>query len=230
MMAQKQPGGRHPKQRIKVSKDGPYWVSGCVPLTQQTIVLGADGDPLLWRTTKEYPQRDNYSLCRCGQSRNKPYCDGSHRDVPFDGTETADRRPYGECAEPTAGPTLDLTDVQALCVSASFCDRAGGTWDLVARSDDPEARRIALEEVANCPSGRLVAWDKSGHVLEPEFEPSIAAISDPDGGVRGTLWVRGGIPIVAADGEVYEVRNRVTLCGCGKSCIKPYCDGTHRPS
>jgi CDGSH-type Zn-finger protein len=41
------------------------------------------------------------------------------------------------------------------------------------------------------------------------------------------LWVRGGIPVVAADGEPYEVRNRVTLCRCGASGNKPFCDASH---
>ncbi len=221
-------GKASPKPRIKVSQDGPYLVTGFVPLTQGVIEVDASGDPLRWRTVKEYPLREHYRLCRCGQSQNMPYCDGSHHDAAFEGPEAADRRPYLQCVERTEGPTLDLLDNAALCMGAAFCERAGGTWDLVRRSDDPEARRIALEEVADCPSGRLVAWDKDGQALEPEFAPSIAVISDPDGSVCRALWVRGGIPIEAADGEVYEVRNRVTLCGCGKSGIKPYCDGTHR--
>ena len=37
----------------------------------------------------------------------------------------------------------------------------------------------------------------------------------------------GGIPIHGADGQAYEVRNRVTLCRCGRSANKPYCDGAH---
>jgi CDGSH-type Zn-finger protein len=39
--------------------------------------------------------------------------------------------------------------------------------------------------------------------------------------------VRGGIAVVSADGEQYEVRNRMTLCRCGASSNKPFCDGTH---
>ncbi|MHB8164175.1 MAG: CDGSH iron-sulfur domain-containing protein [Methanoregula sp.] len=30
-----------------------------------------------------------------------------------------------------------------------------------------------------------------------------------------------------ADGKPYTVRNRVTLCRCGKSGNKPFCDGSH---
>jgi hypothetical protein len=44
---------------------------------------------------------------------------------------------------------------------------------------------------------------------------------------HGLLWVRGGIPVVSADGKPYTVRNRLTLCRCGKSRNKPFCDGSH---
>jgi CDGSH-type Zn-finger protein len=218
----------HAAPKIKVSKNGPYLVSGGIPLTQQVSVPDVAGDPCEWRTDKEYPSRKKYALCRCGESKTRPFCDGTHTKVDFDGTETASREPYLDRAEETNGPALKLTDAPELCIGASFCDRAGGTWNLTRQSDDPRARRIAIEEAGNCPSGRLVVWDREGKAIEPEFEPSIALIGDPDGVVRGPIWVRGGIPVESADGTVYEVRNRVTLCGCGKSCNKPFCDGSHR--
>jgi hypothetical protein len=58
--------------------------------------------------------------------------------------------------------------------------------------------------------------------VEPVFEPSIGV--EPN----ASLWVRGGIPVVSEDGSPYEVRNRQTLCRCGRSGNKPFCDGTHR--
>jgi hypothetical protein len=72
-----------------------------------------------------------------------------------------------------------------------------------------------------------VVWDKKGKAIEPEVKPSIGLVQDPQAGVSGPIWVHGGIPIEAADGTTYEVRNRVTLCRCGKSGNKPFCDGTH---
>ena len=45
---------------------------------------------------------------------------------------------------------------------------------------------------------------------------------------NGPIWVRGGVQVVAADGEPYEVRNRQTLCRCGHSKNKPFCDGSHK--
>jgi hypothetical protein len=74
----------------------------------------------------------------------------------------------------------------------------------------------------------LVTWDlTSREAIEPEFPPSIALVEDPHQGVSGPLWVRGGIEVIAADGTPYELRNRVTLCRCGQSNNKPFCDGTH---
>jgi CDGSH-type Zn-finger protein len=212
---------------IKVTRNGPYVVRGGVPLSVQTIVCDANGDPVGWRMGKVHPVGPTYSLCRCGQSEKWPFCDGKHAKIHLDGTETADRASYLDQADMTEGPTLHLTDVPILCANAGFCTRAGGTWDLTERSDDPEARQTAIEQAGNCPSGRLVAWEKNGQAIEPVLEPSIGVVEHPQTGASGPFWVRGRIPIEAADGTVYEVRNRVTLCGCGRSSNKPFCDGSH---
>jgi hypothetical protein len=73
-----------------------------------------------------------------------------------------------------------------------------------------------------------VAWDVAARKpVEPELPPSIALVEDPQQGVSGPLWVRGGVEIIAADGTSYEIRNRVTLCRCGQSSNKPFCNGAH---
>ena len=218
------------KQRIKVSKNGPYLVSGGIPVVEQMICTDAEGTPIEWRAGKRYPSQEKCGLCRCGQSKNKPFCDGTHIKVNFDGTETASEESYLDQAEEIDGPGLKLTDAKDLCASARFCHRAGQIWNLVPRSDNPNAKRIAIEEAGDCPSGRLVVWDKkTKSAIEPEFERSIGLIEDPRIGVSGPIWVRGTIPVESADGKTYEIRNRVTLCRCGKSCNKPFCDSSHYP-
>ncbi len=217
------------KSRIRVIKDGPYHVTGHLPMGKQIIIADKEGYSKEWEEGQRYPEKEEYDLCRCGHSHIKPYCDKTHQKIEFDGTETASKKKYLKCAETTEGPDLVLTDYRDLCVSARFCDRLAGTWKLTENSDDPESRKIAIEQACNCPGGRLVAWDKkTGKVIEPDLEPSIGIIEDPEAGVSGPIWARGGIPVESAGGEEYEIRNRVTLCRCGKSKNKPFCDGRHR--
>lgn len=214
--------------RVNVSRNGPYLVSGGIALLRQIICSDAEGYAYKWHESDRYLAPENYTLCRCGGSRNKPFCDETHIAVGFDGTETTSRKPYLEQAEVTYGPTLKLTDAEILCASARFCLRAGGTWNLTEKSDDPEARRTAIEQAGNCPSGRLVVWEKkTGKAIEPEHERSLGLVEDPQEGVSGPIWVRGGIQVISAEGAAYETRNRVTLCRCGRSSNKPFCDGSH---
>jgi CDGSH-type Zn-finger protein len=214
------------KGRIKITRDGPYLISGGVPLTRKVIEDDDDGYPVRWRLVESYPVKERYALCRCGYSTSKPYCDGSHVGKEFARDETKDRESYLEGVKVYDGPELKLTDNKNLCVGAGFCTRAGNVWNLTTNSDTPQYREAAIQEAQDCPSGRLVEWDKEGVALEPKFEPSIAATEDQYGEL-GPLWVMGGVEVESADGFLYEVRNRVTLCRCGQSKRMPFCDGSH---
>lgn len=213
--------------RIKVTKNGPYFVSGPVPLTVEAIICDDAGESQLWRVQNRLADRGSCGLCRCGQSCTKPICDGSHLDADFDGTEVASREPYAEAADIIAGPRYDVADRRDLCSDARFCHRNGTVWRR-ALEDTDEAEQVVKTECELCPSGRYTAIDReTGEHLEPDFEPSIAFVQDTGAGVSGPIWVRGGIEISSSDGEPYEVRNRVTLCRCGQSQNKPFCDGSH---
>jgi len=218
---------KHGTTKIEVTKGGPYLVSGGPPLSEQWIVTNAEGDSLEYREGGKFPAQSQYALCRCGPSANKPFCDGTHSKVKFDGKETASNEPYLKQAETIEGPTMLLTDQENLCAFARFCDPKGKIWNLV-KQDTAEAREIVKHEAAHCPAGRLVIWDKkTGKAIEPKFEPSLTLIEDTEKKVGGPIWVRGGIPVVSADGKTYEIRNRLTLCRCGSSANKPFCDGSH---
>jgi CDGSH-type Zn-finger protein len=52
-------------------------------------------------------------------------------------------------------------------------------------------------------------------------------IEDPVEGCSGPIWLRGGAALISADGRQYEVRNNMTVCRCGASKNKPFCDGSH---
>lgn len=231
----KNTSGHHPVQkaeekghRILISKDGPYLVSGGLPLARDIIIADAEGVSVEWGKGAPFPDQETYSLCRCGGSKGKPFCDGTHARTGFDGTETAGKKKYLPQAERIDGPGYVLTDVPSLCSLARFCHQAGGIWQLTEGSDDPKTKDLAARIAGQCPSGRLVVWDaETGKPIEPDLEPSIGVVEDPEEGVSGPLYVKGGVPVESQNGTRYEVRNRVTLCRCGKSENKPYCDGSH---
>jgi CDGSH-type Zn-finger protein len=214
--------------KVQISENGPYLVSGGLPLLTETIGTNREGDSVKWTQGAEYPPKANYALCRCGRSAQKPFCDGTHAKVVFDGTETASRELYRDQAKLIEGPTLSLTDAESLCAFARFCDPKGRVWNLVNRTDNSTARRDFVQEACDCPSGRLVAWDNAtGKPVEPKYDPAIALIEDPAKHCSGPVWLRGGVQVIGADGFKYELRNRVTLCRCGASQNKPFCDGQH---
>jgi hypothetical protein len=96
------------------------------------------------------------------------------------------------------------------------------------RTDEPEVRELVIREAMHCPAGRLVIHDKKTHKeIEQPLPASIGVVEDPALGCSGPLWVRGGVPIESANGKRYETRNRVTLCRCGASDNKPFCNGSH---
>lgn len=214
--------------RVTVSKDGPYVVTGPVPLLDQVIVVDAEGGSESWKEGEHYRAPPNFALCRCGHSNKKPFCDGTHKTAGFDGTETANRAPYLEQAGMIDGPALALSDAESMCAFGRFCDPKGSVWKQAERSDDPHIRATFIRQVNHCPSGRLVVWDKgTGKPVEHELPVSIGLVEDPAQGCSGPIWLRGGIRLTSSDGFEYEIRNRVTLCRCGASKNKPFCDGSH---
>lgn len=216
-------GGK--KARIKIVKNGPYLVSGSVPLSRKSIVPA--GRLNKYQEVKSYPIMEEYALCRCGHSKTPPFCDGTHGKIAFDGSETASRAAYLERAQVLEGPDLALLDDDR-CAYARFCHRKeGNVWDLTRASNDPNAREQAIIAANECPSGRLVPYDLEGNSLETQFEPAIEILEDIGEGVSGPLFVKGNIEIESSDGFIYEPRNRAALCRCGNSDHKPYCDASH---
>lgn len=214
------------KYKIVVSKNGPYLVSGNLPLAKEIFDTDNAGNPGTYEKGEVCPDQENYALCRCGNSANKPYCDSTHLKIKFNGAETAVNKKYLEQAEKISGPDLDLTDVQDLCAASRFCHK--GTWEHTQKSDNPESKKIAIDTACKCSSGRLVAWDKkTGKPFENKFEPSISLLEDKAAKVSGPIQAKGGIPLESENGTKYETRNRMTLCRCGQSSNKPFCDGSH---
>lgn len=215
--------------RITVTEKGPYLVYGRPPLAEQFIMPNESNESWYFQEGKHFStEAEPTALCRCGASKRAPFCDGSHETAAWDPLPASPEESLLDNVEVTEGETLAMTDNPKYCVFARFCHPQGDAWTLTEQSGNPEARHLAIREASMCPSGRLMAWDKpSGKPYEFRFEPSLGLIEDITIGSSGGLWIRGGIPMQLESGETYEIRNRVVVCRCGQSAIKPYCDGTH---
>jgi CDGSH-type Zn-finger protein len=207
---------------ISVRRNGPYVVSGGPQLVRKSTVMSEWDEPLIWRRDETVATDASYRLCRCGHSSHKPFCDGTHARVDFDGTETASSEPSAARRKRFASPQITLTDDEPLCVSAGFChSHSDDVWNMVEHSEDTDVRFELMHRVASCPSGRLV-FELDDGVHESDLPVEIGVVKD------GPYWVTGGIAVTMSDGSSLEVRNRVTLCRCGHSANKPLCDGTHK--
>lgn len=198
--------------RIVVTADGPYRVCGDIAVHDAEGALLRDGGDCF--------------LCRCGGSRNKPFCDATHGVKGFEGTEAADHAPIADrrSAYPAGGITV--YDDRTRCAHFGQCTTRLAS---VFRADDEpfvDASAAPASEVEDvvrgCPSGALAyaAGDDPAPV-EIHERPSITPIVD------GPYRVRGAVTVVGADGRAYEARERQTLCRCGQSGNKPFCDGSH---
>lgn len=216
-----------PDLSITILPDGPLIVSGEVPMRLQTIEANSEGLSVAFGDGKAFPVKKGTALCRCGTSRKKPYCDGSHRTASVDLTETASFEPLLAGATEIAGPERILTDNEKYCAFARFCDNGQRIWNEVQMQGHDHAH-LAEEMAHFCPSGRLIVWDSETRLpVEHAVPASLSLIEDPGTGSSGPLVLRGGIRVESANGTSYEIRNRQALCRCGQSSNKPFCDGTH---
>ena len=220
--------------KILVSKNGPYHIQGGITLNRKEVIYSELDEPLTWHKVNTIQTSPNYALCRCGESNNKPFCDGTHSRSNFNGTETADTCSTTEHQKIIEGNNIDGTNIRvksdrSLCVHARFCfNRFDDMKKMVSSIEDVRIRSQIIAMVERCPSGALTydieVEDNTSNgyqTIEPDLPTSISVITD------GPLWITGSIHIERADGQPMEIRNRVTLCRCGQSENKPFCDGTH---
>ncbi len=212
---------------IKVTKDGPFLVYGAPKISEKTIVVDDNKISVSYSEGEIYTiDNEPVALCRCGCSANAPFCDGAHKKINFDGTETATFDLILNGAEKIEGPNYTLMDNIDYCAFARFCDAGGQIWNLITVGN-PETDKLAIREAFDCPAGRLIILDKDGNQIEPEMEKAVSPLEDSGLRISGPLWVQGGIRVESASGRSYEVRNKQTLCRCGKSDNKPFCNGAH---
>jgi CDGSH-type Zn-finger protein/truncated hemoglobin YjbI len=202
---------------IRVALDGPYLVT---KVEQFRNWLG-----------EELPLQLQMSLCRCGQSSTKPYCDGSHAATNFSGAKDPKRAPDKRGAY--EGQQLEIFDNRSICAHSGFCtDRLASVFH-VGREPfiTPSGGRLdeIVQAVRACPSGALSYGIDNVEARNQVDQARPASIEvSKDGPYRVTGGVRlndeAGKDVPRAEGSS---REHFSLCRCGHSQNKPFCSGMH---
>ena len=196
---------------IEPRLNGPFRVSNV------TNLVNAKGEVL--------PTTPAYSLCRCGHSNTKPICDSTHKTLPFDSSKLTDGSQNRRVAYRRG--RLTVFDHRGICSHSALCtDELPSVFRLrqepwIDSSGAEEARIIA--QVQRCPSGALsYALDGVEH-RDQERPPRIFVRKN------GPLEVTGGIVLKVEESAWGEgaSKEHYTLCRCGRSKNKPFCDGSH---
>src|SRR5256712_10754421 len=163
------------------------------------------------------------ALCRCGGSRNKPFCDGTHSLIGFKDQRSAKATPNRR--ENYAGKRITIHDNRGICSHAGFCtDRLKSVFQMRAEpwidADGASAEEI-IETIRKCPSGALSYSVENVEHRDQEREPAVTVTND------GPYAITGGIELLRVTLGEGASKEHYTLCRCGASKNKPVCDRSH---
>ena len=163
------------------------------------------------------------ALCRCGGSQNKPFCDGTHGRNGFRDHNQAD--PAKDKREAYVGKGITIFDNRALCAHAAHCT---GDLPSVFRYGsepwiDPDGApvREIVAVIRKCPSGALSYAIDGVEAAPPQRAPMVTVADD------GPYEITGGIELMGVEQGAGASSEHYTLCRCGASKNKPFCDGSH---
>lgn len=164
-----------------------------------------------------------FALCRCGGSANKPFCDASHKTNGFSEARISDGS--NDKLESYRAPGITIHDNRSICAHAGFCsDGLASVFKYGAEPwIDPSGAQVQAiaEIIRRCPSGAL-SLSLDGH--EAASPPATARITVTK---DGPYAVEGTVELVDGRWAQGASKTRYTLCRCGASKNKPFCDGSH---
>lgn len=195
------------------------------------MIVERDGGPLVAKnvsrligsTGEAMEVKPAMALCRCGASKNKPFCDGSHNEIGFDSRTSDEQTPVR--LRTYEGKDIAVHYNRLLCSHAAECGKLKAVFDPSQKPwirPDNGATVDIIDVISACPSGAL-SYSLPGQSAQ-HGTPGNAGISIES---NGPYRVEA-IPLEKARSAEGACAAKYVLCRCGASRNKPYCDGTHR--
>ncbi len=192
---------------IKLGKNGPLVLSG-LDILEQDNSLKVD--------TKR-----TIALCRCGNSKTKPYCDGTHGKTDF--SDINEKQDVEGVINSYAGKLITINHDAKICAHIGYCttELPKVFWHNKKQTIDPDAASFEdlIAICKKCPSGALTYTIENVLYDNHSDTPNVRVIKD------GPYFFSGNIEIDIE--QPPTAKEHFALCRCGKSKNKPYCDGTH---
>ncbi|MGD9547627.1 MAG: CDGSH iron-sulfur domain-containing protein [Candidatus Krumholzibacteriia bacterium] len=188
------------------------------------IMISAEGDPfpvLHTATGEDVRPEKNVFLCRCGESANKPFCDGSHARVGYSDENRCTRDALLDADAP--GITVHFN--RAICSGAGECVRGlpavfvSGAKDWIRPAEASVAEVIAT--VKKCPSGALTYSVDGQTRRRDETEVRVRIVKD------GPYEITGPVEFDPPRWSANASKTCFALCRCGRSANAPFCDYSH---
>jgi CDGSH-type Zn-finger protein len=196
------------KTNITPTQNGPYLVNNLKKFANQKGAI----DTI-----------ETMALCRCGKSDNKPFCDGTHVKIGFS-SEKKDGR-VKDKRDNYKGKKITIHDNRGICAHAGYC--TGGLSSVFRLRHEPwiNPDGTTVEEIIKtirkCPSGALSYTIEDIEYRNRDGVPSIFVAPN------GPYVVSGSPDINDVEFGEGASKEHFTMCRCGGSKNKPFCDGTH---
>ncbi len=203
---------RKKKPSIEPLENGPYRLRGLERIT------GVDGG--------ELETGGDALLCRCGGSARKPFCDGTHVRIGFVSARLTDGAADHRRSYRSRDGRLVVHDNRGICSHAVYCTSCGPrVWKMGVEpwiDPDGDSPRHIMEVIRMCPSGALSYTYRGKEHRDRDHAPALVVFRNGPYRLRGGVRLAGGVTWGRG-----ASREHYTLCRCGASGNKPFCDGSH---
>ena len=178
-------------------------------------------DVLFDARNKSIKIKKNSIICRCGKSKQQPFCDGVHRMCGFKSDNILEE----EIIQRYEGKDINIVFNRSICAGAGTCVRNFPTIYKNASEDwiNPDGASIdeVKKSVKQCPSGAL-HYELAGEDEIVDYDGYKVSVIK-----NGPLNVIGKVSLHVDKWATNATPQKYSLCRCGASENKPFCDYTH---